>query len=193
MDDERELIEALKRGEPQALDTFYRAYARTVLAWAIRLGGPSTDAEDIAQDVFAVAFRKIESFRGESRLSTWLFSITRNVLHNARRKAALRKLVTIDRLEEIPSGHPSSLDHVQRMQDRARVQAALQKLKRPQREVLVLMDLEGRSAPDVAEMLGIPAGTVYSRLHYARKAFAKVLARMDTPNAVNGLMARGES
>lgn len=179
MDDETALIAALKQGDPRALDTFYRTYARMVLAWSIRLGGPRLDAEDIAQDVFAVAFRRIGTFRGESRLSTWLFSITRNVIYNARRRAAVRRMVAIDSVPEPTSGQPLADANMERHERRQQVQAALEQLKRKQREVLVLMDLEGRTAPEVGEMLGIPAGTVYSRLHYARKAFAKVLDRME--------------
>lgn len=183
MDDESELVAALQRGEPQALDAFYRAYARMVLAWAIRLGGTGIDAEDAAQDVFAVAFRRIGSFRGEARLSTWLFSITRNVIYNARRRAAVRRMVNLDSVPEPSSGKPGADQYVERLQRRAQVQEALEQLKRAQREVLVLMDLEGRTAPEVSDMLGIPPGTVYSRLHYARKAFAKVLDRIDAHDA----------
>lgn len=179
MDDEKELVGALQRGDPRALDTFYRTYARTVLAWAIRLGGPRLDAEDIAQDVFAVAFRRIGTFRGDAKLSTWLFSITRNVIYNARRRATVRRMVALDAVPEPTSAAPLADAHVERRQRRAQVQEALEQLKRNQREVLVLMDLEGRTAPEVGDMLGIPAGTVYSRLHYARKAFAKVLDRIE--------------
>tara|TARA_B100001989_G_scaffold189158_1_gene138432 strand:+ start:296 stop:913 length:618 start_codon:yes stop_codon:yes gene_type:complete len=179
MEDEKELVEALQRGDARALDTFYRTYARTVLAWAIRLGGPRLDAEDIAQDVFAVAFRRIGSFRGDSRLSTWLFSITRNVIYNARRRAAIRRMVALDAVPEPAAGQPLADAHLERHQRREQVQAALEQLKSNQREVLVLMDLEGRTAPEVGEMIGIPPGTVYSRLHYARKAFAAVLDRME--------------
>lgn len=194
MDEEKDLVEALKRGDPRALDTFYRNYARTVLAWSIRLGGPRLDAEDIAQDVFAVAFRRIGTFRGDSRLSTWLFSITRNVIYNARRRAAVRRMVALENVAEPADGSPGADAQVERVQRRAQVQKALEQLKRNQREVLVLMDLEGRTAPEVGEMLGIPAGTVYSRLHYARKAFAKVLDRIEAvdtaalaePDAVGG-------
>lgn len=179
MDDEKDLVAALQRGDARALDTFYRSYARTVLAWSIRLGGPRLDAEDIAQDVFAVAFRRIGSFRGESRLSTWLFSITRNVIYNARRRAAVRRMVALDSVAEPADNGLAADAQVERGQRRAQVQLALEQLKRAQREVLVLMDLEGRTAPEVGEMLGIPPGTVYSRLHYARKAFSKVLDRIE--------------
>jgi RNA polymerase sigma-70 factor (ECF subfamily) len=183
MVDEQGLVEALRRGESRALDEFYRAYARTVLAWAIRLGGPGLDAEDVAQDVFAVALRRIGSFRGESRLSTWLFGITRYVIQNARRRAAFRRLVALEGLSEPSCPRPLVEEEVEVYQRRRQVQLALEQLKVVQREVLVLMDLEGRTAPEVGEMLGIPPGTVYSRLHYARKAFATALSEVEAAEA----------
>ena len=175
MTTDQPLVEALRRGEPQALDRFYRAYAEQVLGWAIRLGGPRLDPEDIAQDVFAIAFRRMSSFRGEARLSTWLFSITRNVIANARRRAAVRKLVGLGTMEDVAVVQPGVDEHLDRVRQRRIVQEALEQLKTNHREVLVLMDLEGRSAPEVSAMLGVPPGTVYSRVHYARKAFARAL------------------
>lgn len=171
-------LEALRRGDPLALDAFYRQHARKVLGWAIRLGGPSVDPEDITHEVFAIAFRKLRGFRGDAQPSTWLFVITRNVVSNARRRAAIRRFVGLDSgMDELPSEEPGADADIEGKRRRRQVQLALERLKAPQREVLVLMDLEGRTAPEVAEMLDVPAGTVYSRLHYARKAFKQALER----------------
>jgi RNA polymerase sigma-70 factor (ECF subfamily) len=155
----------------------YRRYAEPVLGWAIRLGGPYVDHEDIAQDVFTVAFRQIDRFRGESALSTWLYAITRNLISNARRKAAFRKLIGLANLPEVASDADSPEEEVALYRRRQQVQLALDRLSERSREVVVLMDLEGRTATEVGEMLGVPPGTVYSRLHYARKEFAKALER----------------
>ncbi len=174
--DQEDLLEALRAGEPQALDRFYREHASQVLAWVIRLGGPRLDCEDTAHEVFLVALRRLSTFRGESALTTWLYGITRNVVANARRKAALRRFIGIDDVPEPVSPTPGADENVDRMRRRILVQVALQRLNSLQREVLVLSDLEGRSAPDVSEMIGVPVGTVYSRLHHARRAFAKALS-----------------
>jgi len=88
-------------------------------------------------------------------------------------------MVALDSVAEPADGGMAADAQVERVQRRAQVQKALEQLKRNQREVLVLMDLEGRTAPEVGEMLDIPPGTVYSRLHYARKAFSKVLDRIE--------------
>lgn len=175
---DRSYLQALQTGQPAALDRFYRDHARQVLGWSIRLGGPHIDAEDVAQEVFAIALRKIGSFRGDSALSTWLFVVTRNVIANARRRAAVRRLVGLDGdMDQLPHRGDGADDEVDRLRRRRLVQHALERLKQPQREVLVLMDLEGRTAPETAELLGVPEGTVYSRLHYARQAFRDALRR----------------
>ena len=84
-------LEALRSGDPGAVDAFYRDYAPRVLGWAIRLGGPDLDPEDAAHEVFETAFKRLSGFRGDSKLSTWLFGVTRRSLANQRRKAALRR------------------------------------------------------------------------------------------------------
>jgi RNA polymerase sigma-70 factor (ECF subfamily) len=173
--EQTDLIAALQAGEPQALDRFYREHAPQVLAWVIRLGGHRLDSEDTAHEVFMVALRRLGSFRGESALTTWLYGITRNVVNNARRKAALRRFVGMDDIPEPIAATPGADEHLDQMRQRQRVQVALQRLNQRQREVLVLTDLEGRSAPEVSEMIGVPVGTVYSRLHHARRAFSKAL------------------
>lgn len=170
-----QLLHAVRDGKVGALDAFYRRFAKQVLSWCIRLGGPHVDAEDLAQDVFSVAFRKLDTFRGESALSTWLFAVTRNVVSNARRKAMIRRWVGLDSVPEVECPRDTPEEDVLKLRQRRQVQLALERLGDKAREVLVLMDMEGRTAPEVGEMLGIPPGTVYSRLHYARKAFAKAL------------------
>jgi RNA polymerase sigma-70 factor, ECF subfamily len=169
-------IEALKSGDPGALDRFYRDHAEQVLGWVIRLGGLRVDAEDTAHEVFHIALKKMQTFRGDSSVTTWLYAITRNVVRNARRKAALWRMVGLgEDTETLPARGELADDELIRMRRRRLVQRALERMKAGQREVLVLCDMEGRSAPEVGVMMGIPSGTVYSRLHYSRKQFAKAL------------------
>lgn len=168
---------ALRAGEPQAISRLYDEHAEMVLGWVIRLGGPYIDAEDVAQEVFIVALKRVHSFRGDAKLSTWLFSITRRVLANARRRATLRRFVGLADVPEPVSGLPGVEEVVSRRLRRRAVQRALERLRRPHREIIVLCDLEERTAPAVAELLGIPPGTVYSRLHAARRAFRGALRR----------------
>ena len=174
-------VEALRAGEGWAVERLYREQAPRVLGWCIRLGGPRLDAEDLAQQVFETALQRAGSFRGDSALSTWLFGITRNTVRNARRRAALRRFVGMESVPEPRDPGPDAEALAERTQLRRRVLQALERLKPLQREVLVLADLEQRSAPEVGSLLGIPTGTVYSRLHHARRAFARALEREGLP------------
>lgn len=162
----------LRALDPEAL---YRAHAADVLRWVIRLGGPDLDAESVAHDVFETALRGLQRYRGESSPRTWLFGVTRRVVANARRRAAFRRFLGLEEVAE-PAALADLADEAAiALQRRRRVQAALERLSTAQREVVVLADLEGLSAPEVAAMLEIPAGTVYSRLHAARKALREAL------------------
>jgi len=155
-------------------EDFYRQHARKVLGWCIRLGGPHIDAEDAAQEVFEVALKRYDGFRGDSAVSTWLYGITRRVLANKRRRAAFRRFFGMDQIAE-PVSPLRTDDEVIRLRRRRAVQHALERLRDDHREVIVLCDLEGRTAPEVAAMLGIPVGTVYSRVHAARRALREAV------------------
>ena len=171
-------IEALRRGDRHALDRFYRDHARRVLNWTTRLGGPYIDPEDVAHDVFAAALQRIDRFdpaRGTP--SGWLYGITRRVVANARRRGALRRMVGLDDVREPPHPGPGVDEQVAAQWRRRKVVAALDRLSWKHREVIVLMDLEERTAPEAAAMIGCSVGTVYSRLHYARKQFAVAVKR----------------
>lgn len=168
---------ALKDGDPEAVDQLYRTHAARVLGWVIRLGGPRLDAEDVAQEVFIVALKTARRYRGDASVSTWLFGITRNVVANARRRAAIRSFMGLPDVPEPADRSPRSDEALASLRQRRRVQQALESLKTRQREVLVLVDLEGRTAPEAAALLGVPTGTVHSRLHHARRAFATLATR----------------
>jgi RNA polymerase sigma-70 factor (ECF subfamily) len=110
-------------------------------------------------------------------VKTWLYGITRRVVANARRRAAVWSFLSLGAVMAFAGGGSTPEDHAHVTDHRRLVQEALDDLKLPLREVVVLCDLEERTAPEVAEMLGVPVGTVYSRMHQARKAFAGALAR----------------
>lgn len=155
-------------------DAFYRTHARDVLRWVIRLGGALLDAEDTTHDVFSVAFRKAHTFTGGSE-SAWLYGITRRVVANARRRARIRYAIGLHTLPPLPSPGPATDARVERLAQRRLVQAALDTLSDKHREALVLVDLEELTAVEAAQRIGVSVNTLYSRLHYGRKAFAKAL------------------
>jgi RNA polymerase sigma-70 factor (ECF subfamily) len=177
--------------DPTQVEAFWRKHAPQVLRWVIRLGGPHLDAEDVAQDALVTALRKIGSFRGDSAIRTWLYGVTRRVVANARRRAAFRRFIGLQDIPEPPDLRDLSDIEVERLRERRAVQRALDRLKFRQREVLVLVDLEGRTAPEAAEMLQVPTGTIYSRLHNARKQMAEALKAEGITGAPKLMVIKG--
>ncbi len=143
-----------------------------VLAWCRRLGGPKVDAEDAAQDVLLTAFTRLDSLRDPSCFHAWLYGITRRVLASHRRRAWVRRWVPGAPAEALDRG-PDPCTSAQFSELSCEVQSILEKLPVHQREVLVLRDVEGRSDSEVAELLGIPVGTVKSRSRLARQRFRR--------------------
>lgn len=157
-----------QEGDPHALDHLLRATLPAVLAWCRRLSGPGVDAEQAAQEVGIVLLRRLHTIGAPEQLPSWLFSTTRKVLAGQRRKAWLRRWVPGVRVEDVT---PSSPPQVEQRLEAEAVRGVVATLPEDLREVLVLCDLEERPDPEVARLLGIPDGTVKSRLRRARALF----------------------
>ncbi len=163
------LLEDCQAGNEAAWRRFFQRYARGVYRWAVMLGLPPAEAEDAAQEVLAVAIRKIKQCREEEGLKPWLFRITKHIVANARRKAWFRRGVLKGEAPE-PAFDTGSLPS---RESEISVRHCLNRLPVKQREVLILSDVEGHTREEVAGILGIPAGTVASRLRLARRGFLK--------------------
>jgi RNA polymerase sigma-70 factor, ECF subfamily len=164
------LVEAAARGEPGARDQLVDAWLPVVLGWCARLGGPKVDSEDAAHDVLIIMLDRLDSLRDPSSFSSWLFGITRRVLAKHRRQAWVKRWVP-GFVPDPADPDPSPYHRARLSETSRRVQQALEQLPPAQREVLVLCDLEERTDLEVSELLGIPLGTVKSRLRLARKKF----------------------
>ncbi len=194
--DEARLVADLCQGDTEARSRFYRQYHRDVLGWCRRLGCGMVDPEDAAQDVFERALDRVGSFRGESSLRRWLFGLTRKVLANQRRRARTRRLrewLSWDHADRQASSERQPDQAVADAETLHQVQQCLAALTRRQREVLVLCAIEGRSGDEVAELLGIPRATVYTRLHSARSAFERRAAEVGLERPGHGRGARRDS
>jgi RNA polymerase sigma-70 factor (ECF subfamily) len=158
------------------LDAVYREHFDFVYRMAVRLGGPSIDAEDAAQEVFLVVARKLDTFDGTSLVSTWLYGITQNVVRSMRRRYRIRHL--FEREEEEKADVPiESVDRAEVREAHRIAYAILEKLAPKKREAFILAEFEGLSCEEIAKISGTRAETVWSRLHYARKEFAERLAK----------------
>jgi RNA polymerase sigma-70 factor (ECF subfamily) len=169
---ERELsagvLPAAVAGDPQARDRLFEIWGPAVLRWCARLGGPKIDEEDAAHDVFEHVFARAHTLRDPRAFPGWLFATTRRVAIDHRRRAWLRRWVP--RL--VPDVPDPAAERRAESDDLARtVREALDALPTELREVLVLCELEERNGVEAAELLGVPLGTVKSRLRRARDRF----------------------
>ena len=139
---------------------------------------PEADVDDIVQQVFVVAHRNLPRFRGEAKISTWLYGIaSRTVLNYLRKRRRHRQMLA--RLEEhIHTDGRTTSDLAQEVEDGLRlheVWRALMKLSPKKRLVFLLFEVEGRSAPEIAHLLKTREATIRSRLHHARRELRHAL------------------
>ncbi len=159
-------------------DAIYQAHAQTVARWVARLGGPGADVEDLAQEVFLVADRRLSEFRSDSQLSTWLFSITAKVVANDRRRRRLRRWwfrLTPNAGIDAAAPGDSPLEQLETHERRRQFYEALDTVSERQRRILVLFELEGASIAEIATLMALRPGNVRVLLHRARATFLKRL------------------
>jgi RNA polymerase sigma-70 factor (ECF subfamily) len=164
------------------LDALYRAHAGPVARWAARLGGPGYDVEDLVHEVFLVVRRRLPEFRGDAKLSTWLYRITLRVALQNRRKERFRRWFGGARRLEIEDAiAPSRLtpvDDLERRQDTEACYRILDGMPDKYRTVLILFELEELSGEEIAALTGLKLATVWVRLHRARARFLAEVRRM---------------
>lgn len=144
-----------------------------------RLGVREVDTADVAQEVFLVVYRKLPEFEGRSKLSTWLFGICLRVARDRNRLAYHRREVAGEEelLEKIESGSDVSAEAEHR-EAVTLLEQILDGLDFDQRAVFSLFELEGLGGEEIADLLQIPLGTVYSRLRLARESFQRAVSRL---------------
>jgi RNA polymerase sigma-70 factor, ECF subfamily len=172
-DEDQPLIEACRAGNSQAFGELVRRYQDRLYPTALRLTGCAEDALDLLQDAFLRAYEKLDRFYGESKFSTWLYRITVNLaLSGRRRRKTVFRLSEIRREESIdPPDDPEQSDPtlpVERAERDGLIQEALNSLAPDHRAVLLLKEFDGLRYEEIAAILGVPVGTVRSRLHRAR-------------------------
>jgi RNA polymerase sigma-70 factor (ECF subfamily) len=163
-------------------DALYRAHAQFVARFLLRLGAAGEDVPDLVQEVFLVAHRRGGFTPGRAKPTTWLAEIAFRVSSDRRKKARRRmEDANAEAVELAPAtaGELSPGQQAEARQALARVQRALDTLTPEKRAVFVLYELEGQACDAIAAALDVPVGTVYSRLHSARREFAKAHAALE--------------
>jgi RNA polymerase sigma-70 factor, ECF subfamily len=160
-------------------EALYRAHATFVARFLLRLGARNEDVPDLVQDVFLVAHRRGGFSPGPAKPTTWLAEIAFRVASDRRRKAGRRREdADTDTVVLAPSATDSPGRQAEAREALDRVQRALDSLTPEKRAVFVLFELEGQPCDAIAAAMEIPVGTVYSRLHAARRDFAKAHAAL---------------
>lgn len=165
-----------RESQPLEFDAVYQAHSQTVARWVARLGGSGVDVEDITQEVFLLVNRRLAEFRQESRLTTWLFSITAKIVANDRRRRRIRGWWTRfapHAVEGAKAATDTPLEQLERRERRMQFYQALDALNERQRRVLVLFELEEMSVAEISAMTALRPGNVRVLLHRARAAFLK--------------------
>jgi len=182
--DECALIARCKEGDLSAFDDLVRKYEKQVYNFAYRLTQNYDDANDIACDAFVKIYNSIESFRGDANFSTWLFRIVTNLFLDWRKRSKAHRNIPLDEyidLEEstvtrqIEDPSPSPLDLLEASERFEVLERAINDLPEYQRIMVLLYHNQGQSYEEIAQVIGLPIGTVKSRLNRARLALRKKL------------------
>jgi RNA polymerase sigma-70 factor (ECF subfamily) len=172
-------VAAADKQTAAAFDRLYRDHVDRMYRFAQRLCGSPDDAKDLVQEVFLSAYRSLKDFRGESSVSTWLYTIAAHACQRMRRKrkGEPERALSLDALIptadgempiQIPGGDLSPEERLQHKELRHSLFSAVHKLPKKYRMVLVLRDMEGLSAREVGAVMGLTERAVKSRLHRAR-------------------------
>jgi RNA polymerase sigma-70 factor (ECF subfamily) len=184
--DEAALVQALRQGDDRAYDQLVRGHGPLLLATARRMLGNEDDARDAVQDAFVSAFRGLDAFAGNSRLSTWLHRIVINAALNKLRRRQRKPERSIDDLlpafsedghavEPAVEWREDAQTALQRQETRAAVREAIDMLPEMYRTVLLLRDIEELDTDETARLLEVTSGVVKTRLHRARQALRTLL------------------
>lgn len=179
MTGEKVLLQRARRGEMAAFESLVTAYERRVYSLALRSTGSEADAADITQEAFLRAYRALDTFRGDSGFSTWLYRITANLCVDLARKNSGAPRDTLD--DDSAMAVPDTRDEHQpeaalaNSELRRELDTALSMITEEHRKIVILRDVAGMSYADIAAALELEEGTVKSRLARARAALRKIL------------------
>jgi RNA polymerase sigma-70 factor, ECF subfamily len=181
-----ELVSRFKSGDREAFSVLAHRHQHRVYGMCLRMLGSTQEAEEVSQDVFLSLYRALPRFRGESKLTTWMYRVTMNhcknhELYRRRRGHGRHEPIEGTRDDgpprELPHGGPGTDAGIHRLEASGLLQDALNQLDDDHRQIVLLRDVEDLSYEEISELLNIPRGTVKSRLHRARAELARRLNR----------------
>lgn len=177
---DEDLVRRYLSGDRAAFAALVERHERRVYNLALRMTGREEDARDAAQDAFLTVLRKLSSFRGEAAFTTWLHRVTINACYDLLRKRQRAPLLDLD--ADLPTVEPPpSPDHADLSDLSIDVQRALLQVPEDFRAVMILHDVHDLPQEEVARIVGVPVGTVKSRLHRGRVALARAMGAETSP------------
>jgi RNA polymerase sigma-70 factor (ECF subfamily) len=185
--DDLALVRRCQRGELDAYEALVMRYQQRLYNMLYGIVRNAGDAEELCQEAFVRAWRSLKNFKGDSSFYTWIFRIATHLGIDHQRRLARRATVEFDDAlksddsplaDTLASKQATPRKHAERAELRAALEAAIDALSPEHRAVFVLYELEGMNYQDIAKTVGCSAGTVMSRLHYARKNLQKRLKHM---------------
>jgi RNA polymerase sigma-70 factor, ECF subfamily len=168
-----------RAGDLAAFEELYASHSRRLYAVAYRMIGNVQDAEDMVQEMFLLAFRKLDTYKGDSALGTWLYRLGVNACLDRLRSKARRNELRTQVLDVDPPRWPDQTMQPLAMVQRLDLERAIQALPDGCRAAFLLHDVEGFEHQEVARMLGIAEGTSKSQVHKARGRLRAALQRKD--------------
>ena len=185
VDEQPELVKRALAGENSAWEELLVAHSRKIYNLCYRFTGRTSEAEDLTQEVFIKVFQTLRTYdAAQGAFSTWLNRVARNHLvdhYRRTRKDRLTSSIDEDavQIEARPSQSTSPTEQVESRERRELLQAALGRLSPDMREAVILRDLQDLEYEEISQVLGVPVGTVKSRINRGRLELARVLKRME--------------
>jgi RNA polymerase sigma-70 factor, ECF subfamily len=177
---DKQLIEACRRGDPDAFRALFELHKDQVYSIALRYSGDAVIAQDIAQETFLKLFTRIGSFRGQADFSSWLYRLVVNSCLDQKRKTRRLMPLLDDAIALLQAPDISAFDEVARAELSYHVRAVVESLGDDQRMLLVLRYTQGLSYDEIARILGMSNGTVASRLNRIHRTLERRLSRFAT-------------
>lgn len=180
---DQDLIKRCKTGDREAFNMLVQTYQKQVFNIAYSMLSDYEDASDATQEIFVKVYKSIETFRGQSSFTTWLYRICANVCNDFLRKRQRRaSTVSIDKSDdndnyvaELESESPTPEEHLELTERQRAVRSAINELRTEYKEIIIYSDMNDMSYDEISSILKCPVGTVKSRLNRARNALKKKL------------------
>jgi RNA polymerase sigma-70 factor, ECF subfamily len=178
------LIERFQNGDKGAFDALVQKHQARAYQYAYRLTRNPDDAADVVADAFVRVYRALQTFKGDSAFTTWLYRIETNCFLDMRKKKNARPTTSLDSALNLGDGEvelqvedtgPTAHEEAERSQRMSAVEEAVQKLPEYQRAMIIMYHAESMSYEEIADALSLPIGTVKSRLNRARLSLRQLL------------------